>query len=194
MLPTAPASYEDIRERFAWSIPPRYNIGVDACAKWAEREPGRLALIHVNQDGEARNYSFGQVHEASNRLANLLAGRGVEPGDRIGILLPQDPATAIAHIASYKSGCIAIPLFSLFGAEALQYRLADSGAKVVITNGEGAAKLAGIRDRLPALAVVFSIDGAAPGVLDLHREMAACGGDFSAADTAADDPAVIIYT
>ncbi|WP_353151818.1 acyl-CoA synthetase [Pollutimonas bauzanensis] len=194
MLPTTPVSYDDIVERFEWIIPLRYNIGEDVCTKWAEKEPGRLALIHVGHNGEARNYTFGQIHTASNQLANLLASRGVAQGDRIGVLLPQDPVTAIAHIAAYKSGCIAVPLFSLFGAEALQYRLADSGAKVVITNNEGAAKLAEIRDRLPGLEVVFNIDGATPGALDLHREMAGHSDAFSAIDTAADDPAVIIYT
>lgn len=194
MLPTTPVSYDDIVERFEWIIPLRYNIGADVCTKWAEKEPGRLALIHVGHNGEARNYTFGQIHTASNQLANLLASRGVAQGDRIGVLLPQDPVTAIAHIAAYKSGCIAVPLFSLFGAEALQYRLADSGAKVVITNNEGAVKLAEIRDRLPGLEVVFNIDGATPGALDLHREMAGHSDEFSAVDTAADDPAVIIYT
>ncbi len=194
MLPARPESYEDMRERFEWSIPLRYNIGADACAKWAEREPDRLALLHVRQDATVENYTFGQIHEASNRLANLLADRGMQAGDRIGILLPQDPITAIAHIAAYKSACIAIPLFSLFGPEALQFRLADSGAKVLITNHEGAAKLAGIRDRLPALTQVFSIDGASSGALDLHREMAGFNSDFSLVDTSAGDPAVIIYT
>lgn len=194
MLPTAPASYEDICERFDWAIPPRYNIGVDACTKWAEQEPDRLALIHVGQDGKAAHYTFGQMHEASNRFANLLLSIGVVPGDRIGVLLPQAPETAMAHIAAYKSGCIAIPLFSLFGVEALQYRLADSGAKVVVTNSEGAAKLAEIRERLPALEAIFTIDGPWPGTLDFHREMARQSNDFNAVDTAADDPAVIIYT
>lgn len=194
MLPTAPENYENLCERFSWSIPPRYNIGVDACTKWAEQDFGRLALIHVGQDGKASNYTFGQMHEASNRFANLLRGVGLEPGDRVGVLLPQAPETAMAHIGAYKSGCIAIPLFSLFGAEALQYRLADSGAKVVVTNSEGAAKLAGIRERLPDLQAVFTIDGALPGTLDLHREMARLSDDFTAVDTAADDPAVIIYT
>src|SRR3546814_12057322 len=81
------------------------------------------------------------MHESSNRLANLFLALGAKPGDRIGILLPQAPETAWAHIAAYKIGCIAIPLFTLFGAEALCYRLADSAALVVVTNAEGAAKL-----------------------------------------------------
>lgn len=194
MLPLNPTSYEDAVTRFNWNIPQRYNIGADACAKWAEQDPGRLALLHVDQHGKAQHYSFGEMHESSNRLARLFLALGAKPGDRIGILLPQSPETAYAHIAAYKIGCIAIPLFTLFGAEALRYRLGDSGALLVVTNAEGAAKLAEIRSQLAALKAVLTIDGAQIDTLDLHREMKQHGSDLVPADTAADDPAVIIYT
>lgn len=194
MLPSAPASYDDACQRFRWDIPERYNIGADVCTKWAEQDESRLALVAVGDDGKAQEYSFGAIHEASNRLGRLLQAQGVEVGDRIGILLPQALETALAHVASYKIGCVAVPLFALFGADALQYRLHDSGARVVVTNAEGAAKLATIRDQLPALQVVFSIDGAGPGVLDLHQALQGQGSDLRGVDTAAEDPAVIIYT
>ena len=194
MLPEAPTSYEDALQRFRWDIPARYNVGVDVCTKWAERDESRLALIHVDDDGKAQEYRFGTIEEQSNRLAHLLLAQGVEPGARIGILLPQAPETALAHVAAYKIGAIAVPLFTLFGADALQYRLHDSGASVVITNGEGAAKLAPLRDALPDLKTVLTIDGAGPGTLDLHAEMARHGTGFTPRDTAAEDPAVIIYT
>lgn len=194
MLPLSLTSYEDACERFQWDIPARYNIGVDACGKWAERDFGRLALVFVDQAGKAHEYSFGAMHEASNRLGNLLLAQGLQPGDRIGILLPQSPETAFAHIAAYKIGCVAIPLFTLFGAEALQYRLGDSGARVVITNAEGAAKLAGIRASLPALQTVLCTEGAGDGATALHTSLARHTTDLSPVDTGADDPAVIIYT
>ncbi|NYT86375.1 acyl-CoA synthetase [Pollutimonas harenae] len=194
MLPLNPKSYDDALQQFSWDIPQRYNIGVDACDKWAEQDSRRLALIHIGHDGSVRNYSFGELLEMSNRVGNLLLAQGVERGDRVGILLPQAPETALGHIAAYKTGCIAIPLFALFGVEALQYRLKDSGARVVITNAEGAAKLAQIREHLPDLQVVFTIDGAHDGTLDLHREAARHSSDLTPVDTAPDDPAVIIYT
>ena len=194
MLPLNPQSYDDVRQRFAWNVPARYNIGVDVCDKWAEQDAGRIALIHVGQDGSARPYSFVELLESSNRVANLLLAHGLEPGDRVGILLPQAPETAFGHIAAYKIGCIAIPLFALFGVEALQYRLQNSGARAVITNAEGAAKLAQVRDQLPDLRVVLTIDGQFDGTLDLHREMAGQSTDLVPVDTGADDPAVIIYT
>ncbi|MYN13277.1 AMP-binding protein [Pusillimonas sp. TS35] len=194
MLPSNPATYQDTCERFRWNIPPRYNMGHDACGKWAERDHGRLALVFIDAQGAAHNYSFGQINEQANRFGNLLMANGVRPGDRVGILLPQAPETAFAHIGCYKTGCIAIPLFSLFGAEALQYRLGDSGARAVITNAEGAAKLAGIRDQLPELGVIFTIDGAQAGTQDLHRELARQSDDLTLAATTPDDPALIIYT
>ncbi|HEX7388209.1 MAG TPA: acyl-CoA synthetase [Castellaniella sp.] len=194
MLPSSPSSYEDACRRFQWQVPEHYNIGYDVCGKWAEKEPDRLALVFIDDQGKARNYTFGEMYEQSARFGRLLLAQGVQPGERVGILLPQAPETAFAHVGCYRIGCIALPLFTLFGAEALKFRLADSGTRVVVTNAEGAAKIAGIREALPDLRVVLTIDGAQSGTLDLHREMAKHGTDLHTVDTLADDPAVIIYT
>jgi acetyl-CoA synthetase len=72
--------------------------------------------------------TYGALDRMANRIANLLAGCGVGRGDRVGLVLPQAPETAAAHIAIYKLGAVAVPLSLLFGVEALQYRIADSGA------------------------------------------------------------------
>ncbi|MBB3214551.1 acetyl-CoA synthetase [Herbaspirillum sp. Sphag1AN] len=194
MLSTIADSYAALQTNFHWNIPTQYNIGIDVCDKWALREPQRLALIHVSADGSRRDYSFAEIKEQSDRLGTLLRSLDVQPGERIGILLPQAPETAIAHVAAYKIGAIAIPLFALFGVEALEYRLRDSGTRVVITNNSGAAKLAQIRERLPALRAILNMDGAAPGTLDLHQALARSSSDLSPVNTRADDPAVIIYT
>ena len=189
MLP-AGASHAEISAAFRWRIPARYNMGVDACDKWADGS-GRLALLHV-AEGRTTRISFDALKAASNRLANVLRGHGVLAGERVAILLPQVPEAAIAHIAAYKLGCIAVPLFQLFGEEALEYRLADCGAAAVVTDATGVAKISAIRARLPALRLVLSADGG--GALDLHAEMARARDSFTPVDTAADDPALIIYT
>jgi acetyl-CoA synthetase len=162
MLPTAD-TYDALTSRFRWRIPERYNIGVDACDRWAAREPERLALLFVGADGAATEYTYGALRAWSNRLANLMRQLGLERGDRVAVLLPQAPETAVAHLATYKLGAIAVPLFALFGPEALRYRLANSGAKLVVTNGDGAAKLAGIRAGLPELREVLCIDEGVQG-------------------------------
>ena len=187
-------SYAALVRKFSWRVPARYNIGFDVCDRWAAREPDRIALTFVGADNQARDYSYGDLRAWSNRVANLLGDLGIERGDRVAVLLPQAPETAVGHIAIYKLGAIAVPLFALFGPEALQYRLANSGAKAVITNRDGAGKISGIRDGLPELMHVLCIDGGGPGCLDLAAALEGKSTDFNPVDTAADDPAVIIYT
>jgi acetyl-CoA synthetase len=192
MLSKGP-DYETTRAAFRWQIPEYFNIGVDVCDKWAEREPGRLALAYVEESGGGRDLSFGELRELSNRMANLLLEQGARRGDRIAILLPQRPETAIAHIAIHKIGAISLPMFVLFGPEALRHRLADSGASLVVTDSQGAEKLRGLRDALPGLRCVISTGGGADA-LDLDDALARQSTSFEPVRTKADDPAILIYT
>jgi len=187
-------TYDEVYQGFRWSIPEFYNIGVDVCDKWASGGD-RLALIYEDEKGRTWQYTFKDLEGLSNRFANALRAMGVVRGDRVGILLPQCPETAIAHIAIYKSGAIAVPLFSLFGPDALQYRLANSGAKAVVTNETGVTKLHQIRAELPELKVVFSAGGQRQtGVIDFWQALEKGKAHFEPVATTADDPALIIYT
>jgi acetyl-CoA synthetase len=188
MLPVGD-SYEAIRAAFRWRVPDRCNIGVEACDRWANGS-GRLALLHLRVDGRTDRISVDALKAESNRLANVLRGHGIGPGDRIGVLLPQVPEAAIVHLAVYKLGAIAVPLFQLFQ----EFRLRDSGTAALVTDAVGLAKLGGIRARLPALRLVLGTDGAGDAALDLRVQMARASDGFTAVDTAADDPALIVYT
>src|SRR5579863_7091569 len=109
-------SYERLIEGFSWRIPERYNIGVDTCDKWADGS-ARLALIYEKHDGTQTRYTFDELKSLSNRLANSFAKHGVARGECVGIFLPQTPETALAHLAAYKLGAIAVPLFALRSEE-----------------------------------------------------------------------------
>ena len=193
MLPPI-RDYDALYRAFRWDIPARYNVGVDVCDRWADREPDRLALIHVKPDGRQDNVTYGVLRDTSNRLANVLRAHGVGRGDRVAVLLPQMPEVAAAHIAIYKLAGIALPLAILFGTEALSYRLQNAGAKAVITNAAGFAKIAQVRDALPDLSVVLTVDGAQDGSLDFATALSKASASFTPEDTAADDPALMIYT
>jgi acetyl-CoA synthetase len=185
------SSLAEVEAAFRWRIPARYNIAVDVC----DRHPDdALALIHLDTDGRAHEHSFGWLRRWSNRLANTLAAHGVGRGDRVGIFLPQSPETALAHLAVYKLGAIAVPLALLFGVEALEYRLQAAGVKAVITNSQGLAKIAGLTARLPLLETIVSIDGAEGPALDFHRLVHDSPSDFLAESTGLDDPAMMIFT
>jgi acetyl-CoA synthetase len=193
MLPDS-RDYDELRRKFRWQVPAHYNIGVDCCDTWAAREPQRLAILHVDADGRSETISYGALRDTSNRFANVLAAHGIGRGDRVAILLPQAPEVAAAHLAIYKLGGVALPLASLFGIDALSYRLQNSGAKAIVTDMPGLAKLAEIRDDLPALGLTLSIDGAADGAVDFHASLARASTEFTPVDTTADDPAMMVYT
>ena len=193
VLPAA-RDYDALYRAFRWQVPARFNIGVDVCDRWAAVAPARTAILHLRSDGAVEEISYGMLRDTANRLANVLAAGGVGRGDRVAILLPQSPAVAASHVAIYKLGAVALPLAMLFGEEAISYRLADSGARALITNAQGLAKLAAIRDALPALERVLSVNGEAAGAEDFHAALARAASDFTAVDTAADDPALMVYT
>jgi acetyl-CoA synthetase len=187
-------TYDELCRNFRWQVPEFYNIGTDICDKHAH-QPQRLALIYEMASGEVERYTFATLKRVSNQLANALSALGVTSGDRVAILLPQCPETAIAHIATYKIGGIAVPLFTLFGPDALTYRLSDSQSKVVITDSTGLEKIDSIRHELPDLIHVVGIQsGKREGTIDFWECLRKGSADFAPVSTRADDPALIIYT
>ena len=193
VLPDA-RDYPALYRLFRWNIPEYYNIGVDCCDRWAAAEPDRLAILHVHVDGREEAVSFGRLRERSNRLANVLRAHNIGRGDRVAIMLPQMPEVAVAHFAIYKLGAVALPVAVLFGPDALSYRLQNSGAKGLITNAQGVAKLNTIRDQTPDLSCVLSIDDRTDGATTLTEMLARASADFTPVDTGPDDPALMIYT
>ena len=189
----ASGSYDDLVARFRWNVPPAFNIATACCDRWADGT-GRIALIHDSVAGEAERITFDVLHQVSSRLGNVLKARGIRVGDRVAVLLPQGPEAAAAHIAIYRIGAIAVPLFQLFGPDALLFRLRDSGAAALITDDVGAVTLDPLRDRLPSLKTVLNADGARQGALSFWEEAARASDSCPAHDTAAEDPALIIYT
>src|SRR5215217_3592943 len=153
---TEASTYDELYRNFRWDIPARFNMATACCDRYAD-DSGRLALIYVDEDGATTRTSFDEVADASRRFANVLKADGLSRGDRIAVFLSQSPELPIAHLAAFRSGMISIPLFALFGEDALEFRLSNSEAKAVVTDEAGWEKLAKIRDRLPALNNVYVI-------------------------------------
>jgi acetyl-CoA synthetase len=169
-------SHEALVAGFRWNLPARLNMAAQACDDWAAREPERLAILDLSE-GAARRISYGELRRMADGLAHALAARGVARGDRVGVLRSQSGWTAAAHLAVWKLGAVSIPLFKLFGQDALRTRLTDAGARLVVCDGEGAALLEGFD-----LAILVPEDADLPAAL------------FETAATGPEDPAVLIYT
>jgi acetyl-CoA synthetase len=185
-------TYEEAYAGFRWRIPQQFNIANAVC----DRHVGSNKTALIYDTGSAvSEVTFEHLQERSRRLANALSAQGVSKGDRIGILLPQCPETVVAHLAAYRLGAIALPLFTLFGPEAIEYRLNDSGAKAVVSNSAGIEKLLDVANRLAAPPILISIDERRDGgVLDWTDLIARSSPEHTAVETHADDPAIIVYT
>lgn len=191
---TETSSYDELYRNFRWDVPPRFNIAAACCDRHADGK-GRLALIYVDEDGATRRLTFDELAALSKRFANVLKADGVARGDRVAVFLSQSVELPIAHLAAFRSGLVSVPLFTLFGEDALEFRLANSGAKAVVTDAGGFEKLARIRARLPDLQQIYVIgDTPPPGTASFWRAIENASEDFATVDTAADDPAIIIYT
>ncbi len=187
-------TYREVYEAFCWEIPEFYNIGVDICDKWAHQRY-RLALIYENEKGQQEQYTFWDLKRLSNRLANGLKAHGLGRGDRMGIMLPQCPEAGVSHIALYKLGAVAIPLFTLFGTDALAYRLSNSEAKAIVTDEANLPKILEIWEKLPHLRVVIVTRGQKrEKVLDFWALIERGSAEFEPVQTRANDPAFISYT
>src|SRR5579875_1029579 len=119
-------------------IPERFNLGV-ACLD--DQDPGSRAITLVARDRSSQSFTFAEVLERSNRLANALLERGVCRGDVVAVVNPQSLETAVSYMALFRAGIIALPISSLFGPDALAYRFRHSGAKAVITSAANASKV-----------------------------------------------------
>ena len=191
---TESSDYATLYRDFRWDVPARFNIATACCDRHADGS-GRLALIYVDEDGGTTRTSFDELRAMSRRFANVLKADGLVRGDRVAAFLPQSLELPIAHLAAFRSGLVSVPLFTLFGEDALEFRLANSGAKAVVTDEGGWEKLAKIRDRLPVLANIYVIGAAAPaGAKSFWYSVKTAPEEFATVDTSADDPAIIIYT
>ena len=184
--------FDRIYREFEWSIPEFLNVAQQVCERHQDRA-GQVAVYYENAHGERASYRFGDLKRYSDRFANALRALGVERGDRVAIVLPQTIETVVAHLAIHKLGAISLPLAILFGPEALEYRLRDSGARVAIAH---ASRYDDIRALAPDLPDLQHLVGCSCGdAASEFWELLERGGEaFEMVATRADDPACLIYT
>ena len=187
-------NFEELCLSFKWNIPEFYNIASDTVDQ--DIYQNRIALINFLQDGKIEEWSFVDIKRSANKLANVFDHFHLEANARVGIILGQCPETAIAHMACFKSGKISIPLFNLFGTDALHYRLLNSRASLVICDNIGLNKIFEIKDRLPDLKKIICIDSndEKRNVFNFKKLLEHASDSYITKKTKASDPALIIYT
>ena len=187
-------SYDHLREAFEWEVPERFNMARYVCDRWVDGGD-RVALYDADADGGRGAISYASFRDRADALASYLSAQGVERGDRVGVNAPQKPATAVAHVACWKLGAVSVPLSTLFGTEAVRYRLEDAGAVACVVDDANVETFRAVADDLADLETVLTVDVDDPAAGETPlEEVFDADRSFETVDTAAEDDAIIIYT
>jgi len=179
--------YPEVVETFQWSSlwdlvdgdRAHLNLGHECVDRWVERG---TALRLQFADGRREEWTFRDLAAWSSRFAHLLDRLGIARGDRVGLLLEPSLPFYGALFGTLKRGAVAVPLFTLFGPDALAPRLDDSGARLLLVGADvDPARYA--RPGLEVLALDAAFETRLAGESDRYTPA-----------TAADDLALLQYT
>lgn len=190
-------NHAQMHREFRWHVPAQFNIAEACSARWARgADAAQRVAIHADGPAQsARSHSYRELQDAADRLSRLLQSLGVRGGDRVAMVMPQRFETAVAYIAVFQLGAVAMPLSMLFGPEALEYRLQDSEAVVAICDDSSIANLLAVRAQCPALRHLIGVGGAAAQAdMDYSEALARQSPGFACVETSADEGALLIYT
>lgn len=175
-------------------IPERTNIATDTVGKYAKQFPDRLALVFEEADQSTRSWTFAELDGIASNLAQALRELGVTRGDRVAIHTGLRPETGISHLAIYKLGAVAVTLSQLYGPDTLEHILNHAEARAIITQDRAWDRYRGKLDRFPSLDQVIVVGEARENETSFDDCLAADGSTLQPADTAADEPALLMYT
>lgn len=190
--PDRMADYDQTYSTFEWDLPETFNFGGDVVDVWA-KDPQKMALVWCNDQGREAAYSFADIADQSNRVANVLQAAGLRKGDRVLVVLPRIPEWQITLVACTKLGVVPIPCITMLTRKDLDYRFDHSGAKGIVTTAENCGKVDPGRPLALRLAVCG--DEKPPKGWDSFEERAErAASEFDPVPVAMDDPAILYYT
>ncbi|MCP3141286.1 acetate--CoA ligase [Pyxidicoccus xibeiensis] len=120
-----------------WFVEGRTNLTYNCLDRHLAKRRDKPAILFEGEPGDRRRVTYGELAAEVNRLANGLKSLGIRKGDRVGIYLPMIPEAAVAMLACARIGAVHSVVFGGFSAEALQERMSDMGAKVLLTADGG---------------------------------------------------------
>jgi len=199
------ADYDDARESFEWDdiydaasgdAPDDLNVATETVDRHADRR-GQVALYQVDTDGDLSKTTFWELSQRSNAFANVLDDLGVEPGDRVVSYMPRIPEHYVALLGTLKHGAVWGSVNERYGPDGIAYRLDDCDASVVVTTTDNRETVGEALADAPSVDHVVTVDrgtGAPPEDVVFDTAVEAAGTDYDAADTSADDEALLYYT
>jgi acyl-coenzyme A synthetase/AMP-(fatty) acid ligase len=185
--------YEQTCCEFRWDVPEHYNFAFDVVDRWGE-EAQKLAMLWVNDRGDEKRLNFRDFAVRSNQVGNALRSMGMRQGDRILIMSPRLPEWWEAVLGIMKIGAISMPGTTLLTSKDVAYRIQSAEAVAVITDEEGAWKVAQVADECPTLRLKILLGAEREGWVNYTRAVASAMTTLKREPTRGDEPMMIYFT
>ena len=172
-----------------------FNFAFDIVDAIAKKDPNRLAMLHVSDHFRERRFTFRDMSELSNRIANYFVSLGVKKGDMVMLVMKRHYQFWPTILALHKIGAVAIPATSQLKAHDFEYRFKAADVKMIVcTADDGVPEQVELSPPQPAIRLI--VNGSREGWRSFDAEYPAFSGHF---DRAADapcglDPSVLFFT
>ncbi|MBQ3002446.1 MAG: AMP-binding protein [Clostridia bacterium] len=168
-------SYEDFKANYAVRVPEGFNFAYDVVDAWAEQEPEKNALLYCDDFGTRRMYTFTELKQESNRIANYLLSLGIRKGDRVMLILKQRPEVWMCFLALHKIGAVCIPATFQLMEKDIVYRVDAAEIRMIISidDPELTGHISSAKTKCKTLAHLAIVGDTIPeGFYDFRKEVA----------------------
>ncbi|WP_432511892.1 AMP-dependent synthetase/ligase [Kineococcus sp. SYSU DK001] len=178
-------------------VPPATSGNMTDCVvETAQQDPGHVSASRKAADGSWRDVTATEFLADVTSVAKGLLAAGVSPGDRIGVMGRTSYEWTVVDVAGWFAGAVTVPVYETSSPEQIEWILSDAEAVACfVETGENAARIAAVRDRLPALRDVWTLEAGALGELRAAgREVPDADVDRARSVAGPGDAMTIIYT
>lgn len=190
--------FEDFKANYKLIVPENFNFAYDVVDAWAAKEPNKRALLWTNDQGDCREFTFGEIKKYSDQTASYFQSLGIKKGDIVMAILKRRFEFWFTIIALHKIGAIIIPATHLLTKKDLVYRNNAADIKAIIAVGEETI-INHINDSMPESPSVEMLISVGPNVPenwhDFHKGIEAAAPFTPIANVNKnDDPLIISFT
>ena len=157
-----PKSYEEFLEKYVPPNPSLFNFAFDVVDEKAKSNPEATAMIHVDDNGSSKTYSYGFFSRESNKLANVLAEHGIKKGDRVMLILYRRVEFWVAMLALNKIGAVSIPSPSQLTPKDIVYRVESADVKGIISEDSVITRIDAARPECPGIFLYMAVGQSCP--------------------------------
>ena len=176
----------------------KFNFGFDVVDAIAQKEPDKLAMIHIASDKTERRFTFNDMKRASAQCANYFKSMGIKKGDRVMLVLKRHYQFWFAILGLHKLGAIVIPATNQLQAHDFEYRFeaADVSAIICTADGDVAHQVDLAQQKCPVLTTKVLVGGKRDGWRDFDEEFGLYSTHFYRTDDTpcGDDLMLMFFT